>query len=312
MISNQLHVNLGKSVYMHFRRDLNNEERQSCARTREYGSENVLKIGNHKLKKVDKVKFLGVIIDDKLNWEPHVQHLKEKLNASIIIIKRIIKFIPKSEYMNIYEALFKSHLIYCISCRGAIPNAKLQSLFAIQKRCVRLLFGLDYSFDHSEYFETCARVRTYQNHIAPKNYCLEHTKPLFNKNKILNLFNLYTYHTFISAFKILKSHTPVSLYTLFDLSQESTHFLLFLPNITLDICKYNFIFKSCSIWNSLVANIFEVSHPNQKGIIVRGSSPNSDFCTPITFVKSKLKTYLLHQQMYGDSKEWLPQNSLQL
>ena len=78
MISNQLHINLGKSVYMHFRRDLNNEERQSCARTREYGSENVLKIGNHKLKKVDKVKFLGVIIDDKLNWEPQGSTFKRK------------------------------------------------------------------------------------------------------------------------------------------------------------------------------------------------------------------------------------------
>ena len=228
------------------------------------------------------------------------------------MIKRIIKFIPKSEYMNIYESLFKSHLIYCISCWGGIPNTKLQSLFAIQKRCVRLLFGLHYSFDHPEFYETCARIRTYQSHMAPKIYSLEHTKPLFNQNRILNLFNLYIYHTFINTFKILKTYTPVSLYTLFSLSQESTHFLLFLPKITLDKCKNNFIFKSCSIWNCLITNIFELSLPNDKGIIVRGSSPNSDFCTPIAFVKSKLKIYLLTKQMFGNSVEWLPENSLQL
>ena len=84
-------------------------------------------------KKVDKVKFLGIIIDDKLNWEPHVDHLAQKLKSSIIMIKRIIKFIPNSEYNKIYDALFKSHLSYCISSWGAIPNYKLQSIFVIQK-----------------------------------------------------------------------------------------------------------------------------------------------------------------------------------
>ena len=41
------------------------------------------------------------------------------------MIKRIMKFIPNSEYNKIYDALFKSHLSYCISSWGAIPNYKL-------------------------------------------------------------------------------------------------------------------------------------------------------------------------------------------
>ena len=134
MVINQLHINMGKSVHMHFRPSLNASERLTCARTREYGSENVLKLGNQKLKRVDKVKLLGVIIDDKLNWEEHVQHMTQKLNSSIVMIKRIIKFIPKSEYLKIYDALFKSHLSYCISCWGAIPTSKLQGIFSIQKK----------------------------------------------------------------------------------------------------------------------------------------------------------------------------------
>ncbi len=88
-VENQLHINpinMGNSVYMHFRPSLNASERLTCARVWEYGSENTIKIGNQKLKKVDKVKFLGVIIDDKLNWEPHVQHMIKKLNSSIVMI----------------------------------------------------------------------------------------------------------------------------------------------------------------------------------------------------------------------------------
>ena len=149
---------------MHFKPNFNAAQRLTCTRVREYGNENILKLGNTKLKKVDKVKFLGVVIDEKLNWEEHVKHMTQKLNSSIVMTKRIIKFIPKSEYMKIYDALFKSHLCYCISTWGAIPSSKLQGIFSIQKRCIRLLFGSEYSFDHSGYYETCARARSYQDH----------------------------------------------------------------------------------------------------------------------------------------------------
>ena len=50
---------MGKSVHMHFRPNLNASERLTCARTREYGSEYMLKLGNQKLKRVDEVKLLG-------------------------------------------------------------------------------------------------------------------------------------------------------------------------------------------------------------------------------------------------------------
>ena len=310
MVINQLHINMEKSVHMHFRPSLNAEERLTSARVREHGSENVLKLGDQKLKKVDKIKFLGVIIDENLNWEEHVEHVIKKLNSSIVIIKRIIKFVPKSEYMKIYDALFNSHLSYCISSWGGIPKSKLEGIFLIQKRCMRLLFGSEYSFDHSGYYETCARVRTYEDHQSKKVYILEHTKPLFNKYRVLTIFNLYTYHTFKNTFKILKTFTPVSLYNLFSQGCRDGSFLLLLPSVTLDISKYNFVFRACTIWNSLIEHMLEKSLPVEtgkyKGIIITGSSENSDFCAKMSFVKNKLKTHLLNEQSSGDPLEWAP------
>ena len=64
-----------------------------------------LKLCNKKLKKVSKVKFLGVIIDEKLKWEDHIDHLQQKLKLSIVMIKRIKKFMPKNEYLKLYNAL---------------------------------------------------------------------------------------------------------------------------------------------------------------------------------------------------------------
>ena len=61
MFSNQLHINLTKSVYMHLRPYLNQNDRQTCERCR---IEKNLELGNFTMKKVKEVKFLGVIIDD--------------------------------------------------------------------------------------------------------------------------------------------------------------------------------------------------------------------------------------------------------
>ena len=99
MTKNKLHINMSKSVHMHFKPSLNFSDRLTCARVRGCGNEHLIKIGDQKLKKVDQVKFLGVVIDEDLKWEPHVQHLTQKLKSALIMIKCIIKFIPKSEYM---------------------------------------------------------------------------------------------------------------------------------------------------------------------------------------------------------------------
>ena len=68
-------------------------------------------------------------------------HLENKLKSCLVFIMRVIKYIPKSQYMNIYNSLFISHLTYGISAWGGIPHYKLEKLFAIQKLYTRLLFG---------------------------------------------------------------------------------------------------------------------------------------------------------------------------
>ena len=59
-----------------------------------------------KNKKVTNVKFLGIVIDDQLNWGAHLKYLENKLKLSIVMIKRIKNMIPETEYMKIYNAFF--------------------------------------------------------------------------------------------------------------------------------------------------------------------------------------------------------------
>ena len=206
---NQLHINISKCAHMYFRPNLTNNERNACARSNVYITSCILSLNGKKFKKVDKIKFLGVIIDDQLSWNDQIEHVENKLLSTIALIKRIKKFIPPSQYMKIYHSLFG------ISCWGGSYKSKLQKIFCLQKRCIRILFGRTYSFDHHEFYYSCARTKTYTEHMAQKDFNLEHTKPLFVKNNLLTIHNLYIMRSLNELLKIVKFHSPISLFTFF-------------------------------------------------------------------------------------------------
>ena len=81
---------------MYFRPSLNSEQRMTCARSTPYNERLTIAVNGQKIKQVDKVKFLGVIIDENLTWDDQIKHLKKKLLATIVLIKRIKKFIPSA------------------------------------------------------------------------------------------------------------------------------------------------------------------------------------------------------------------------
>ena len=113
---------------------------------------------------------------------------------------------------------------------GGACSSKLVKVFALQKRCIRLLFGINFTFDHSEFYKTCARVRPFQSlDITEENFELENTKPIFNEKPkflILTVHNLYTLSILTETFKITKLHTLSLLNELLPLSTSSRRKLL--------------------------------------------------------------------------------------
>ena len=75
---NKLSLNLGKTNYMLFR-------------SRPPDLELHLKINNAKIPKVTATKFLGIIIDDRLNWKPHIQSVKSQLSCILSIMYKASK-----------------------------------------------------------------------------------------------------------------------------------------------------------------------------------------------------------------------------
>ena len=71
-----------------------------------------LKIDNFIIKKTSEAKFLGVIIDENLNWGAHIKHLRRKLNYATATLNRMRCCIPDYLHKDLYYTLFESHLSY--------------------------------------------------------------------------------------------------------------------------------------------------------------------------------------------------------
>ena len=304
---------------MYFRPNLNKDERHTCARTRGFQEENnCLSVNGQKIKLVDKVKFLGVIMDDKLNWDHQIKHLEDKMLSNIVLIKRVRKFLPDKHLSTIYHSLFLSHLTYGISCWGGAYPSKFQKLFNIQKRCLRILFGKIVSFDHEEYYQTCARVRTYQSHIATKDFSLEHTKPIFNDNQLLTMHSAYVHKSLTELFKVLKYRSPIVLSELIKLKQSDIllkDMNVIVPRFNLDISRNNYVVNVSTLWNSCVKHVFDkpvlsshFSNGKKFDIIIPGANKNSDLTMSVPLFKKRLKLFLLSVQKLGDPLIWSTEN----
>ena len=282
MRSNLLHINLNKCCYIHFdpktRKNKDKDSNLSVA------TESKIRIGNHIINEVSETKFLGVIIDKKLTWMPHIEHIRKKLQSANGIIKIIRYFIPREQFKSIYFSLFESHLTYCISVWGVVSRVHIDKLFRLQKQCIRMLFG-----DH-DMFMNKQTTPSPQKKLDVNFYCKEHTKPLFKENNILTIQNLYNYHTAFDIFKIIKTRMPISVFEQFNMSRRNNGNLIILGPYS-----NQFFFLGAKLWNIIVKRV--IQH-------------NDILSIKLGKFKNELKSLLLNNQSLFNSDNWLPQNFL--
>jgi len=88
-------------------------------------------------------KYLGLILDQKLTWTPHIDSLCSKLSSSLYVIKRI-KTISDINIAKIaYHSLFESHLRYGLEVWGNSSVTNLQRVLIHQKKAVRILTDIN-------------------------------------------------------------------------------------------------------------------------------------------------------------------------
>lgn len=88
------------------------------------------------------IKLLGVQIDSKLTWESHIQYISKRISSRLYAIRQLKTKVSTGVVLTAYFAYIQSLLSYGVLVWGHSVHTSV--LFALQRRCVRVVNGLKY------------------------------------------------------------------------------------------------------------------------------------------------------------------------
>ena len=103
-----------------------------------------IQIGNDKIDRARCVKYIGLYMDEKLNWEHHVTETIKTMTKYFGIFNKIKHSISAKFARQIYFSFVYSHIKYAIEVYGACSENLMNKLQIIQNKLVKLLLKLDW------------------------------------------------------------------------------------------------------------------------------------------------------------------------
>ena len=93
-------------------------------------------INKYSIEQVEQFRYLGVIVDNKLNWNAHIEYVSLKLAQCACIIYKSKKKVPKKLLILIYNSVGAHYLRYGVACWGAARDTALTRRKIIQNKIV--------------------------------------------------------------------------------------------------------------------------------------------------------------------------------
>ena len=181
---NKLTLNHEKTEYIEFNKSPDKPTNSSF--------NNLLKIDGKCIRKVDQSKFLGVHIDNKISWRPHIHKIITKVSQTIGIIGRAKTFMNETQLTMLYNTMVLPHLQYCLINWG---NFRLDSNVRLRNK----LLGLQ---------KCLMRIICNSNRMS-------HADPLFNRLNALKIDDLYEQTIRMFSYKLSRNMLPQAISSMF-------------------------------------------------------------------------------------------------
>lgn len=185
----------------------------------------IIKIRDIKINPVTSTKFLGVLIDHKFNFNPHLNSLAKQLSRTKGILFKLSHFLPPLAIKDLYYALFYSKLLYCISVWGGSNKTGITRVTKLNESAKKLFVNklpvempVPFNFDFAYKLKLLSKFHFYSK---------ESKIPYFN-----NLINA-----------LIPDHNHSTRFS------QASNFIL--PSINKSVSLNQFFFNAIKIWNSL-------------------------------------------------------------
>ena len=98
-----------------------------------------LYIDNNKIEQVKLYEYLGVTIDEKLNWIDQIKHIESKLSQACGAIARIRPFVDQECLRTLYFGYAYPFLQYAVLAWGSATKTNLKRIHVLHNRILRLM-----------------------------------------------------------------------------------------------------------------------------------------------------------------------------
>ena len=134
------------------------------------------------IEQVSNARYLGVVFDDKLNFEEQFKRIKSKMVNGVKALMCIRQTLNYRAKLLLYNGSIKSHIEYCsVTFLDKFSKKQINELYRLQKQAVRLIFN------------------------AKKNV---HTEKLFKLTGILPITKMYDFEAIKMVYK--NKYEPLS------------------------------------------------------------------------------------------------------
>ncbi|XP_040071130.1 uncharacterized protein LOC115322085 [Ixodes scapularis] len=114
--------------------------------------------------------MLGVIFSDNMTWTDHIEDLYKSLGSATGALSRYQHILPCNAKLEIYHALFTSHINYCAPVWRTTTAGNIHAILVLQKEALR--YGASVPS-----LQTTAQLYTHYGIISVKHiyaFCLLH------------------------------------------------------------------------------------------------------------------------------------------
>ena len=136
---NKLSLNIDKTNFILF---TNSDTKVNCK----------LVINGVSVKRVFNTKFLGVVIDSKLNWKAQINSVSTKMSKSVSVIYKAGSILGKNTLKCLYNSLVVPYMYYCSEVWGFAYKSSSKRICVLQRKAIRTVCKISKNTDLDIYF----------------------------------------------------------------------------------------------------------------------------------------------------------------
>lgn len=124
-------------------------------------------MNNVKIQYASSVRFLGLIIDDKLKFNLHINNIAQKISKNAGVLYKLKQYVPTDTLLCVCRSFVESYLNYCTLNFGNAYQTHIRPLEVAQRKCIRIIANQPYD---------------------------AHSNPIFSQLKLLKFADIYRYN----------------------------------------------------------------------------------------------------------------------